>query len=269
MLWWERSQGSFAAGAVAVVELRHGGASTRTQLAVGRRTRLGRSRSHGSCRSCEGQTDATGSKVRPQEHRQELSVVMISKASQQQQLRVCDACRFAPRQPRRPLGHSSSRPQPSSSFLFTLTPLAPAPPPAPAPALHAPCPAPACKTAATGKKKEAGGCCCSWELGGSWELGAGSCNSAGCPHFLSFRPGQLLQATPAILSCVPSQLHLTNCFVSTRRPSSVHQTRAHHSPPSITISCGKGDLDTGTMGLFTERDEDCTTTPTWLAPWQR
>lgn len=34
------SQGSFAAGAVAVVELRHGRASTRTQLAVGRRTRL-------------------------------------------------------------------------------------------------------------------------------------------------------------------------------------------------------------------------------------
>lgn len=41
MSWWEGGiQGSFAAGAVAVVELRHGGASTRTHLAVGRRTRL-------------------------------------------------------------------------------------------------------------------------------------------------------------------------------------------------------------------------------------
>lgn len=30
----------------------------------------GRSRSHGSCRSCEGQTDATGTKRAPEEHRQ-------------------------------------------------------------------------------------------------------------------------------------------------------------------------------------------------------
>lgn len=231
MLWWERSQGSFAAGAVAVVELRHGGASTRTQLAVGRRTRLGRSRSHGSCRSCEGQTDATGSKVRPQR----AQTGVESRDDQQAANSNCESATRADLllvSPRRPLGHSSSRPQPSSSFLFTLTPLAPAPPPAPAPAcmrpvLHLPA---KLQPQAKGRSRRL------LQLGARWELGAGSWQLQLCwlsPLFkLSAGPtapsnpsNPVMRAIPAVLYKLLRQHSSSIVCPSNSRPS---LTTVHH-----------------------------------------
>lgn len=125
--------------------------------------------------------------------------------------------------------------------------------PLPCMRLHLPPPATCLRLQPQERSKRAARAAASWELA---VVELGSCNSAGCSRFLSFRPGQLLQATPPILSCVPSQLHLTNCFVSsvhrpwsttsTSRPSSI---TAHHHPGE------DGNLDAGTMGMLSKRDE--------------
>lgn len=230
------SQGSFAAGAVAVVELRHGGASTRTQLAVGRRTRSG---------VLEAVARVDPARDKPTQQAQcspPRAQTGVESHGDQQPAAATASLRRVPICSSPAIGGHSAvlarTPQPSSSFLFTLTPLAPAPAPAPAPAcirLHLAC---NCSHRKRRSRRQLQLPATSRVGAGSLELGG--CTPSGRSHFLSFRPGQLLQATPAILSCVPSQLHLTNCFVSTRRPSSVHQTRGRHSPPAITISCRKG-----------------------------
>lgn len=109
----------------------------------------------------------------------------------------------------------------------------------PAPCAHAP--APACNCS---HRKEAG----------CW--GAGHWVLQPCWWFPLFKlsAGPTPPSNPPILSCVPSQLHLTNCFVSVHRPSCVHQ---HPARPSTTVHRHpgtEGDLDTGTMGMFTDRD---------------
>lgn len=196
---------------------------------------FGRSRSHGSCRSCEGQTDATG--TRPATPK---STDKVESHVDHQLHGVCDVRRFALRQPP---GRSAipARPQQGSSFLTSDTPGTCA-------RAHLHLPACACTYLQLQPQKRSR----RLQL-----LGAGRWQLQRCWLFPLFKlsAGPTPPSNPPILSCVPSQLPLTNCFVSIHRPSSFHHSPALHPPPvHHHHPVDQGNLDVGTMGMFTERD---------------